>query len=116
MTAPKGFESIEHSNVVLGKPLFRSKVFLFGFLPIDYSDITLIEFEKGSGFVEQSPMGSMKLWRHERRIIPTPGGCKIIDHLTFEPKMASAFTGWFIRTVFKHRHNVLRKNLNKQHG
>lgn len=113
MTAPKGFDSIEHWNIILGQPLFHSKVFLFGFLPIDYSDITLIEIEKGSGFIEQSPMGSMKLWRHERRIISTVTGCKIIDHLTFEPKMASSFVGWFIRTVFQHRHSVLRKNLGK---
>jgi ligand-binding SRPBCC domain-containing protein len=113
MTAPKGFESLENLNIILGQPLFRSKVFLFGFLPIDYSDITLIEIEKGSGFVEKSPMGSMKLWRHERRIISTASGCKIIDHLTFEPKMATQIIGWFIRTVFQHRHKVLRKNLNK---
>lgn len=113
MTAPKGFDSIVNFNIILGQPLFRSKVFLFGFIPIDYSDITLIEMEKGSGFVEKSPMGSMKLWRHERRIIPTAGGCKITDHLTFEPKMASSLTGWFIRTVFRHRHRVLRRNLCK---
>ena len=113
MTAPKGFDSIDNLNITLGQPLFHSKVFLFGFLPIDYSDITLIELEKGFGFVEKSPMGSMKLWRHERRISPTAGGCKITDHLTFEPKRASSFTGWFIRTVFKHRHRVLRKSLGK---
>ena len=111
MTAPEGIYSIENLNIILGQPLFRSQVFLFGFLPIDHSELTLIEFEKGSGFIEESPMGSMTLWRHEIRIIPTAGGCKIIDHLTFQPKMASSFVGWFIRTVFRHRHNVLRKNL-----
>jgi hypothetical protein len=74
MSAPKRVASIEDLDIVPGRTLFRSRVFLFGFIPVDYSDITLIEIERGSGFVEESPMGSMRLWRHERRIVPTPGG------------------------------------------
>jgi ligand-binding SRPBCC domain-containing protein len=111
MTAPEGVKNIEDLDVVPGRMLFRSRLFLFGFIPVDRSDITLIEFEKGSGFVEESPMGTMKLWRHERRIITAPGGSRIVDRLTFEPETASLFIGWFIRTVFRHRHRVLRKKL-----
>ena len=111
MTAPKGIESISDLDIVTGRPLFRSRVFLFGFIPIDYSDLTLIEIEQGTGFIEQSPMGSMKLWRHERRIVPSAAGCTIRDHITFEPRMAASFTAWFMRKVFKHRHRVLKKNL-----
>jgi ligand-binding SRPBCC domain-containing protein len=111
MSAPEGVMTIEDLDVVPGRMLFRSRVFLFGFIPVDRSDITLIEFEKGSGFVEESPMGTMKLWRHERRIITTPVGSRIIDRLAFEPETASSFIGWFIRIVFKHRHRVLRKKL-----
>ena len=111
MTAPAGVTSINDIAVDPGKPLFRSRVFLFCILPIDYSDITLVEINKGTGFIEQSPMGSMKLWRHERRIVPTADGCKIVDHVTFEPKWASPVVGWFIRVVFRHRHRVLQKRL-----
>ena len=114
MTAPKQIRSIEDVCVKLGTPLFRSYVFLFGFLPIDYSDITLIELQRGQGFVEQSHMGSMKLWRHERRILSDPAepsAVLLVDKLTFQPRFATGVVSWFIRRVFEHRHAVLRAKL-----
>jgi len=111
MTAPRGIESISDLDFKPGKVLFRSRVYLFGFLPIDHSDMTLIELRDGEGFIEESPMGSMKLWRHDRKIVPTDGGSRIIDHLKFEPRWVKGVTAWFINTVFKHRHKVIRKLL-----
>lgn len=111
MTAPRGVENIKDLKIVLGQALFRSRVYLFGFLPIGRSALTLIEMKEGEGFIEQSPMGPMKLWRHERRIVPTSEGSRVIDRLTFQPKWATAVTAWFIRTVFNHRHKVLRHKL-----
>jgi len=95
--------------------MLRSFIFLFGILPIDYSDMTLLELNEGKGFVEQSPMGSMALRRHDRRIVPNqsdPQTILIIDQLTFQPRIAPRFVGWFINHVFDHRHKVLRENLN----
>jgi len=112
MTVPRGVESIKDLNITPGQALFRSRIYLFGFLPIGHSDLTLIEMKEGEGFIEQSPMDSMKLWRHERRIVPTSNGSRVIDHLTFQPKWATGVTAWFIRTAFRHRHKVLRRNLN----
>lgn len=101
MTVPLSFGSEDGSGTtVLG-------------LPIDYSDMTLLELKDGQGFVEQSPMGSMRLWRHERRIVPCPSGSNailLVDQLTFQPRMAKRLVGWFIRRVFIHRHNVLKAN------
>lgn len=114
MTVPKGVRFLSDIKITLGTRMFRSYVFLFGLLPIDYSDMTLLELNIGNGFIEQSPMGSMKLWRHERQITPdTSDSSKVIliDQLTFQPRMAKRFVGWFIRRVFIHRHNVLRANL-----
>ena len=114
MTMPKGVRKLGDIEIIPCTRMFRSYVFLFGFLPIDYSDMTLLEFNDGQGFIEQSPMGSMKLWRHERRISPCPSGSgavKLMDQLTFQPRMAGPFVGWFIRRVFIHRHKVLRENL-----
>jgi len=87
-------------------------VFLFGIVPIDYSDLTLLELTPGNGFVEQSPMGSMKLWRHERRIQTAHPGdvVTVTDRLTFEPGWASALVVRFIKKVFEHRHDVLRRH------
>ena len=112
MTAPRGIENIKDIKITPGQALFQSRIYLFWLLPIDHSELTLMEMKEGEGFVEQSPMGSMKLWRHERRIVPTAGGCKVTDRLTFEPQRAATITAWFIRTVFNHRHKVLRRNLN----
>jgi ligand-binding SRPBCC domain-containing protein len=111
MTAPRGIESIGDLDVKPGKVLFRSRVYLFGFLPIDHSDMTLIELRDGEGFIEESPMGSMKSWRHDRKVEPTNGGSRIVDHLTFEPRWIRGVTAWFINTVFKHRHKVIRRHL-----
>ena len=111
MTTPKGIESLADVQMQPGVPMFRSYVFLFGFLPIDYSDMTLLKFKPGIGFVEQSAMGSMKLWRHERHIFPypsDPAAIVLVDQLTFQPRMMKRVVGWFIRRVFIHRHNVLR--------
>ena len=111
MTTPKGICSLTDLEVNLGDRLFRSYVFLFGVLPIDYSDMTLIELDPGQGFIEQSPMGSMTLWRHERRLTPFPsekGTILLVDQLTFQPRFASRFVGWFIKRVFVNRHKVLR--------
>ena len=114
MTWPKGVRSLGELDIHPGVRLFRSRVYLFGVLPIDYSDMTLLEFTPGEGFLEQSPMGSMKLWRHERRIASSttdPAGVILIDELTFEPRRAKPVVGWFIRRFFMHRHDVLRAKL-----
>ena len=50
----------------LGERLFRSWILLFGVLPIDYDDITLVSIEPGRGFHERSSMLSMRVWEHER--------------------------------------------------
>jgi len=88
MTVPQGVESILDLDVELGKPLGRTWIFLFGLLPLDRVDLTLVELEEGRRFVEQSPMSTMRLWRHERRVDPVPGGARIEDRLTFEPILA----------------------------
>ena len=111
MTAPRGITSILDVDVKLGAPLTRSWFLLFGFLPLDRSDLTLVELDEGRGFVEQSPMLSMRLWRHERTIDPVAGGCKISDRLTFEPRFLPQLGKWFIAALFRHRHRVLRREL-----
>jgi len=114
MTFPKGVHSISDIKIEPGIRMFRCYVFLFGILPIDYSDMTLLKLDKGKGFVEQSPMGSMALWHHERNILPCHSDSKavmLVDQLVFRPRVASRFVGWFIRHVFIHRHNVLKANL-----
>ncbi len=49
-----------------------------------------MKLDEGAGFVEQSPMKSMSLWRHERRIAASAGGCSVTDRLLFEPRWRAA--------------------------
>jgi hypothetical protein len=114
MTTPKGVRTLDEIEVRPGERMFRSTILLFGFLPIDTSDLTLLELDEGGGFLEQSPMASMELWRHERRILPDaddPGALLLVDQLTFRPRRMKQLTRWFIHRVFTHRHKVLRRNL-----
>jgi hypothetical protein len=108
MTFPKGKASLLDFKVVPGKPLFRSRILLFGVLPIDRSDLTMLEVEHGH-FIEQSPMASMKLWRHERVIVPAGEGALVTDKLEFSPRFATPLVRLFIKHFFQHRHSVLRR-------
>lgn len=108
MGTPRGLRSLDDLDITPGKPLFRSIIWLGGVLPMDYSHVTLLEIDKGRGFLEQSPMGSMKQWRHERRIEPIENGCRLIDQVSFEPRFAGPLVRWFAKQLFRNRHRVLR--------
>ena len=115
MTAPKQVRTLADLHFRPGVRRLRSFVLLFGFIPIDRSDLTLLELEPGAGFIEQSPMLSMRSWRHERRIVAhpsKPAKVLLIDRLRFEPRHSRRLVAWFIRTVFQHRHEVLRAHFN----
>lgn len=113
MTVPAHIQSLTDLEITPGVRMFRSHVLLLGVLPVDYSDMTLLEITPGQGFVEKSPMASMHSWRHERRILPTTveGTVKLVDELTFQPRLASRLVGGFVQRFFRHRHQVLKKNL-----
>ena len=114
MGVPRGVTSLTALAFVPGQRLFRSRIALFGLLPVDFSDLTLLELTENEGFVEQSPMGSMRLWRHERRIGAVPGGadcCTVTDLLAFEPRLARSLSTWVVKQLFTHRHAVLRREL-----
>ncbi|MDO9453226.1 MAG: hypothetical protein Q7J29_10260 [Stagnimonas sp.] len=119
MTVPQGFLTLADAKFQPGRRLFRSWLKLFGVLPIDYSDLTLLTLDPGVGFIEQSPMGSMRLWRHERRIESKPGEparVMLIDQLTFSPRLARPLVAWLVRYFFAHRHRVLRRTFSTGDG
>ena len=115
MTMPKAMSHLSDLEFVPGRRLFRSWTLLFGVLPVDRSDLTLLSLDPGRGFVEESPMISMRYWRHERTVSPTSDGTVLTDRLTFEPRFASSFVIWFITKLFEHRHGVLRRRLGTTH-
>ena len=113
MTAPRGVANLRDVEMRPGVRLFRSRLYLFCVIPFGFSDLTLLEFTDGVGFVEQSPMAGMRLWRHVRTIEPNATGCALRDELTFEPIIGGALVVWFVRRMFTHRHAMLRQQLRK---
>ncbi|MGH7806342.1 MAG: hypothetical protein ACREQJ_18480 [Candidatus Binatia bacterium] len=110
MTAPPGGDAIDHTKVPLGQRLFRSWILLFGFLPVDYDDLTIIEIEPGRRFLERSPMLSQRLWTHERTVEPrAEGGASLTDHVSYEPRIAALGAAQLpmFRTIFRYRHHRL---------
>lgn len=111
MSAPAGVTSLQTISFSPGVRLFCSWITLFRILPFDYSDLTLESVEEGVGFVEKSPMGTMRIWRHVRRITPAESGCSLSDTLTFEPRFAGRISRLIVAAFFRHRHRQLARHL-----
>jgi ligand-binding SRPBCC domain-containing protein len=111
-TAPARVRALDPAQVVLGERIFRSWVLLFGVIPIDYDDLTLIALEPGRGFHERSRMLSMRVWEHERTLEPAgDSATRVSDRLSFEPRLPGMgpLLERFIRATFRHRHRRLRR-------
>lgn len=108
MTVPRELRNLtlDDPSVIVGAELFVSTVRLLRLLPVDRMRVTLVELERGRRFVEQSPMRSMRMWRHERSVEPEGTGCRVTDTLTFEPRVP--FPAAVLRMFFAHRHRRLR--------
>lgn len=111
MTAPRGVDSLADVEVALGARLFRSWVLLFGLVPIDYDDLTLVRLEPGRGFHERSSMLSQRVWEHERTLAAEGGGCRVTDRLRFEPRtpIPAGAVERVVGFLFEHRHRRLRR-------
>jgi ligand-binding SRPBCC domain-containing protein len=111
MTLPPGVEQLDPESIELGKPIGRSWILLFGLLPLDYDDVTLVSLEPGRRFLERSRMLSQRSWEHERTLEATVDGCVITDRVSWQPRLGlpgrplRPVIGWF----FRHRHRRLRR-------
>jgi hypothetical protein len=113
MTLPPGVERLDPESIELGKKIGRSWILLFGLLPFDYDDITLVRIEPDRGFLERSRMLSQRVWEHERTLEPNPeGGCLITDRVSWQPRFGlpgrplRPAIAWF----FRHRHKRLLRH------
>jgi hypothetical protein len=111
MTVPAGAEDFGLDDPEPGH-IGRSRLLLFGFLPFDYDDISLVRIEPGHSFLERSSMLSMRLWEHERTLEPIDDGrCRITDRVAWEPRppLSGALFRPLVRAIFNHRHRRLRR-------
>ena len=95
----------------LGERWFRSRLLLFGVLPVDYDDLTLVSIEPGRGFHERSSMLSMRVWEHERTLEPAEGGTLVRDRLTLRAACArwrARLQRALVAATFRRRHRRLR--------
>ncbi len=112
MTLPPDVDRLDPESVELGKPIGRSWILLFGLLPFDYDDVTLVRLEPGRGFLERSKMLSQRVWEHERTIEPDGNGCQVTDRVSWQPRLGlpgrplRPLIGWF----FRHRHKRLQRH------
>jgi ligand-binding SRPBCC domain-containing protein len=111
MTYPARFAALTPEVVPLGQVAFRSWVLLFGLVPVDYDDITLVELEPGRGFSEVSRMMALREWRHRRTITPQGETCTLHDEIALLPRwrLAGPLQARAFRLVFALRHRALRR-------
>jgi len=132
MTFPRGMSALPSDGFVPGQRLCRSwveqgfrgaplracgtggpclaRTGLHCVLPIDWSDLTLVELEPGRRFLERSPMMSMAFWQHERIVAPSAHGAAVVDNLTFRSRLLPrALVRASVARFFRHRHVRLRR-------
>ena len=111
MTMPRADLAVD--TVRLGEPVGRAWLRLFGVVPFDFDDLVVTELEPGRRFLEESSMGSMRRWVHERTVEDAPHGTSVTDRVTFAPRAPLVVLGPLLRRVisafFAHRHRRLRQ-------
>jgi len=118
MSAPKEWGGFLLKDWQGHGPPFKSWVLLFGFVPIDRHAFGTLEFSQDRGFVETSSSWVNRVWRHERTVKQTAGGCEVVDRLQYLPRLpvASFLLKAIYILVFRHRHNKLRARYGVQGG
>jgi hypothetical protein len=111
MSHPPAMARLDPADIPIGRRAFRSWLLLFGVLPFDYDDLTIVELVPERGFREASSMFSQREWHHRRTLQPSARGCLVADEVTFSPRLAGL--GWLFRALFVlafiHRHRNLRR-------
>ena len=112
MRFPRAMRRLDPEAIELGVPLGRCWLLLFGLLPFDYDELTLLRLDPGRGFLERSRMLSQRLWEHERTLEPSGAqGCLITDRVRWQPRrgVPGAALRPLIGAFFRHRHARLRR-------
>jgi ligand-binding SRPBCC domain-containing protein len=114
MSIPRGAAGMTIDEVPLGAPIGRAWMRLFGVLPFDYDHLTIVDVKPGRSFHEESTMLSMRLWRHERSVIPDGERAIVRDRLTFQLRaglrLATPVIAAGIGALFSHRHRRLQRH------
>ncbi|MGJ9423994.1 hypothetical protein [Aeromicrobium sp. CF3.5] len=112
MSIPRGADHLDVTTVPLGDPIGRSWITLFGVIPVDYDDLTIVAVEPGRSFHERSTMLSASRWEHQRVLTPVGGRTQVHDRLTFVSRLpfGGALHAVVVRRLFAHRHRRLARH------
>ena len=115
MSMPAAAADLSIDTLELGKPVGRSWIRLFGVLPVDYDDLTIVEVDPGRRFLERSRLFSAPQWQHERIVEAVDAaGSRVTDRLTFTPRRGFGLLGpRIIRLIFWYRHRRLVRYFTK---
>lgn len=115
MSVLAGADGITIDSLELGTSVGRCWVRLFGVVPIDYDDLTIVELDPGRRFLEQSKLFSAPQWQHERTVDPVDdASCRLTDRLEFTPRRGLGLLGpLLVRLIFGHRHHRLRRHFGR---
>lgn len=110
MSAPAGARI--DATVPIGRRWFRSRLLLFGVLPVEYDDLVFTAIEPGRRFNERSSMLTLRVWEHERSIEPDPDGCIVRDNVSWQPRfpLPDLLVRAIVDRAFEHRHRRLRRH------
>ena len=111
MTVPAGLSGVRLDALPAGAHAGRSWLLLFGWLPLDYDDLTFVEHGPGRRFLERSTMLTQSCWEHERLVEPIEGGCRLVDRLQWRGRVVGlgALYRLAVPLLFAHRHRWLRR-------
>jgi hypothetical protein len=118
MTVPPGLAGASLDQLPVGRRAGRSWLLLFGFLPVDFDDLTIAEIGPGHRFLERSKMLTQSHWEHERAVTAIPGGCRVVDRLSWRGRFAplGALYRVAVPVLFGHRHTRLRRRFGVPSG
>jgi hypothetical protein len=109
MTIPRELAAFTIADAPLGERAFRSWILLFGALPIDAHDLTLVGLDLGRGFHEHSSSLAQRHWIHRRTLTAVPEGTRVTDEIQFAPRLAflAPILRPLLHAIFRHRHRRL---------
>jgi len=115
VTVPRASRGVSLDEIEAGYYVGRCWMLLAGFLPVDYTKMTIAEIDPGTRFLERSTMGAIRQWQHERTFESlNPGRTRVTDSIKYElrlplPGLAS-LAAHVIGLLFRHRHRRLARH------
>lgn len=112
MSVPRGASDLSIATLEVGAPIGKAWLRLFGVLPFDYDDLSIVELEPGRRFREESTMLSMRRWVHDRTVEASGIDRSVVtDRVELTPRWWLRPAGPVLRRLmnafFGHRHRRL---------